>query len=201
MKCRYPDRDLTARLDNSICRYQGVPVYIRHTDANELTLYLLNNLQIVFKRISSDDEDLDISTIPMGYYQYTPRQVVYVSRRPVRRWKQGVEADALDFKFLNVANARHINIYTKAFEDMVMGRYPSLEETLKNFESSEETMEIAIHRDVVLEYLPNLKLVHVHYKGEEVGFLILGTKTVIVPSSERAWVISYHLSGFTWEVK
>jgi hypothetical protein len=202
MRCKFPERDLSQRLDSTICRYKGVPYYVRYTDRNLLTLYTLSsNGKKNALQISPFDDDFDISTIPLGYCQASNDYVVYLSRRPNRLYKQGLSGDSLQFRWINGAGRFSFHWVSGAVEQMVLNNYPPLNAALDNLRRSTTEREIAISRDIAMKFNPNLKLIYVYFKGDEVGWIIPDTNIVIIPSSELAWIVSQHLRGFSWEVR
>lgn len=204
MKCKFSERDISQRLDATVCRYRGHPYYVRYRDRNLLTLYTLDSGgKKEYLSIHPNDEDFDISTVPLGYMQFDPNTVVYLSRKPSRMWKQGLSPDGLQIVFHNANIVRYANVtmLCSAFQNMVLDVYPSLNEALSELRRSEKDKEIAISRDIALKININLKLIYVYYKTEEVGWIVPDTNIVMVPSSEMAWIVSKHLNGFTWEVR
>lgn len=203
MRCKFPERDLSQRLDHTICRYKGHPYYLRYLGDGSFNLFPLETVRKVTKSsmvIKASDEFLDISTPPLGYFQATQNNVFYVSRRPNRVYKQGLSLDSISGKDLKNKNVV-IDPWCKSFEDMILGVYPSIEYTLNGFTGSERDKEIAISKDITLEWKHKLQLVLIHYKNEEVGFMQIGTNTVIVPNTNMGWVVSRYLSQFNWRVQ
>lgn len=205
MRCKFPERDLSQRLDSTVCRYKGFPYWVRYVNRGVLGLYsLASGGKKCVHEISPTDENFDISTVPLGYVQITPDTVVYMSRRPNRIYKQGLSSDAISYKFTN-GNSFKVspNFFNEAFERMVIGNYPDLRDVLINLRRSETEKEIAISRDIALKYNPNLKIIILYFKGEdnEVGWIVPDTNIVIVPSSEKGWIVSNHLLGFSWEIR
>lgn len=205
MRCKFPERDLAQRLDATICRFRGLPVYVRVTGRG-LTLYSLpSGGKKALYEIRADDPEFDISTIPLGYVQIAPDIVVYTSRRPQRLYKQGLASESISWKFTNNNNNHRvpINFFNVAFENMVLGAYPDLRDALHILRKSDTEKEVAISRDIALKYNPNLKIISVYFKGEdaEVGWIVPDTNIVIVPSSEKGWIVSQNLVGFSWEIR
>lgn len=204
MRCKFNDRDLSQRLDATVCRYRGHPYYVRYTDRNRLSLYsLASHGKTLIHNIHPDDEYFDISTVPMGYLQINPDAVAYCTRRTARMWKQGLSADSINYQY-NDRNNKILqapSILTPAFENMVLGIYTPLNEALALLRKSDKEKEIAISRDVALKINPGLGLIFVYFKTEEIGWIPPDTSIVIVPTNDLAWVISKYLTGFTWEIK
>lgn len=204
MKCKYPDRDLSQRLDSSVCRYKGIPYFVRYAGKNTLTLYdLCHPNEKAVMEIKSNDPYFDISTIPLGYYQVEKNRVVYITRRPYRRYKQGIDADMLNMFSLreNRSLGHAFSIFHPGFRDMIMGDYPSVENALRDLRNSKVKMEMAISREAALEWVPELRVIHVFYKNTLVGWIPEGSRTVIVPNGEMAWIVSQNLSSFSWKVE
>lgn len=120
-------------------------------------------------------------------------------------YKQGVCHDNIRWSFLNDdtrnLSGKECSFNNKGFKDMIQGVYPSLEEALKLLPSKGRNHEIAISNNIALVWKEKLRLTYVYYKTEEHGFIVDGTRKVIVPKDEFGWVISHYLSGFDWEVE
>ena len=202
MRCKFPNKDLSQRLDSTICRYDGRPYYVRYRGDNLLDLQTLERQRSVLT-IKADDPLFDVSGIPLGYVQVTKENVCYVTRKASRIYKQGVTADTLVPHYMTSTSELHARFspYSQAFEDMIMERYPSLDSAIEMLRSSDTHREIAISRDVALKWNANLRLTYVYYKSQQVGFIIEGTRKVIIPSGDLSWIISTNLSGFNWEVE
>lgn len=206
MKCNIPAGDLNQRLNGTICRYRGVPVRVICEGGSTLSLWGISEGQHV-ANIKADDAEFDISGIPLGFVQVSPTTVVYVSRKAARIWKQGVTMESLSFKYLSRPSELEprFNILSKAFEDSVMDRFPSLQEAKEQLrvvpKDDRPTVDVAISRDVALSYVREMELTHVFYKEEKVGFMIKQDNTVITPSRDYGWVISKNLSFFDWKVE
>lgn len=203
MRCKFPERDLSQRLDQTVCRYKGFPYYVRYHDIGVLALYSLTNRSKIIHRISPDDIDFDVSSLPLGYYQQSDNSVIYCSRKPQRLYKQGITVDGLAYARLpgSINLGIGINIFCQGFVDMVTEKYPPLEVALEHLRRTEGNSEICISRDIALKWNYNLRIIVVHYKNEEAGWIPDGAKKVIVPTKEQGWVISNYLYGFSWEVE
>jgi len=202
MRCKFSERDIPQRLDHTICRFKGFPYYVRSNGGKLLFLYRLNNTKgVQDHEISADDALFDVSTPPLGYCQASSGRVLYVTRRPNRIYKQGLSSDAVAARGLR-GESPGIQIRTKEFENMIVGVYPSLEATLKEFpKHKEEDWETAISRDIALKWRHKLEIIQVYYKNDDVGFMLNGTNTVIVPNSGMGWIVSRYLSQLNWQVQ
>ena len=209
MRCKYQDRDLGQRLDQSIVRYKGHPYYVRHIDVNILSLYEVDgHRKDPILNIRSDDGYLDISTVPLGYFQLMPNIVVHATRVPSRQFKQGIHESILKMesipKSIEARNFRW-TIYCTGFKNMILGRYPTALEALATFRrwTNSSNCEIAIHKDVALEFVPEMGITNVYYKNENppCGWIPKNSRTVVVPNSEKAWIISMYLEHFGLEIE
>jgi hypothetical protein len=207
MRCKIPLRDLSLKLNDTICRYKNKPVYIKVADGT-LCLYELTSAgQKWFKVIKSDDPDLDISSIPLGYIQYNHR-VYYLTRIPMRKTKQGLSAGTLRITSLkSTSNSKGLSsalIWSQAFVDMVLDQYPSLQDSMKLLRKhySLDTKfcgEVALSRDIAIS-INEMGIIEVYYKTQFVGWIQPDRFTVHVPKSDLGWVISKYLSGLSWEI-
>ncbi len=207
MRCKYPTRDLSQRLDSTVCMYNNIPVYVRYTGESDiLDLFDLdqsNNKPV--NRIRASDPLFDISTPPLGFIQATPDSVCFLMRRPLRVYKQGLSNENVSFNSIGGSKNKleQRSIRSKAVKDMILNRYKNLDAALNELTNATRDCSIAISRDVCLEFVHKNRIIHVYYRGvdEPVGWMILGTRTVIVPSNDFGWVISKYISGLTWEVR
>lgn len=204
MRCKIPDRDLAQRLDNTICLYRQVPYLVR-IDGPQVQLRDIPTSKIV-EIIKSDDPDFDISTIPLGYVQWGP-QVVYLGRRPARIWKQAFSAENMSVKSIGGDDAafrdanRPFTLRSREFLNMIRNDYPVLDQVLEDFRLRKEAKEIAISRDIAVQYNSNLHITYVYYKTQQVGFILPNTRRVIVPSTDFGWIVSKYLNGLSWEIE
>lgn len=205
MRCKYPNRDLQQRLDGTICRYKGKAVYVRcGGDVGTLSLWYLpssrrNNAS---ENIKADDPYFDISTPSLGYFQAHKDRVAYASRRPMRLYKQGISPDNLMVRGIDGKNLfEGSDVYGPGFADMVNEKFDSLKNSIAEVRKSPVPTERVVSKDIAIRWDSALKLIFVSYQMEPVGFITEDSNTVIVPSSEKAWVVSMLLHGYSWEVQ
>lgn len=205
MRSKFEGKDVDGALSNTICRYQGVPVLVKAFDAKIVELYTLRDESQYIKAVKHDDEELDISTPPLGYAQVRKNQVTYVTRVPLRRWKQGIHAD--NIKTSSLPNSqlpnRGVSVMTKVFEDMIVGRYPRMEDCIQELIKMKEYGEKAISRDCALSI--NKGVINVFFKNDPVGIIpmkeaLKPRPTVLVPNISMGRIITLYLNEFTWEV-
>lgn len=207
MKCRIPVNDLAQKLDSTICRYKGHPYLIR-VDGTSLHLYSLTNTKNRLFVISYTDDDFDIAGLPLGYMQ-SGDYVPYLSRSPLRRTKQGLDARALKIRNNNRNNnpGTTVNslLYSQGFVDMILNQYPSLNDCIttirgKWMEDPSSNASIAVSRNVCLS-IDKVGIVKVYYKTDYVGWIEPDKFIVHVPSNDMGWVVSKFLSHeLSWEI-
>ena len=96
MSCKYVTlKDLTDRLDSTVCRYGGKLVYVRVKPTGpEVNLHLYDwpNVNSVIKTIKPDDPLFDISLLDLGYFNYVSNGenfALYPYRLSSKKYKQG----------------------------------------------------------------------------------------------------------------
>lgn len=125
------------------------------------------------KVIRADDPTLADGPYLLGYMNKVrsvsaegdPIEIVcYVTRVPVRRWKQGVCQENLHFQggLMNFRTACKI----PEFADMLRGKYPSFKQAVKSLD--DEHRAIAYHRHWAAA-LSKTGNIDVHYRGQLVG--------------------------------
>lgn len=208
MRSKYSDKDLRDRLEGTVCRYNEHPYYVAYGGGQTLLLSDMKNPgnKTLYKIVGSDP-DLDISTIPLGYVQLNNTRVLYVERKPHRRFKQGVDPDSVRYSTIDGKSgheAGHVihdlSFYSASVENMILDLYPNLDAVLST--KLDRDTEVAISREVALKYRKDLDMWEVYLQKEVVGYIPPGgSRTVIVPNNEMGWVVSLKLGMFSWEVQ
>lgn len=208
MRCKIPSADLSLKLNDSICRYKGEPVYIR-VDGSSLLLYHVTQTHDPFVKIKASDPDFDISGVPLGYVQ-VKGDVVYLTRTPVRKTKQGMDVRSTiirrvtDNSIISRGNNSHY-VFSQGFVDMVANKYPDLNDSIKmirgKYARDEKCLaQVAISRDIAM-WINEMGIINIHYKGEFVGWVEPNGDVVHVPSGGKGWVVSRFLSSvFSWKI-
>lgn len=213
MRCKIPDRDLAQKLDTSICRYDGLPVYCRVMSKSRIDLYALADTGgLPIATIKPRDEKFDVSGVPLGCMQspLNNRRAVYLSRSPIRRTKQGLHYSSVLIRRLGEDELRRVTqqdyVFSQPFIDMVKGVYPPLSECLNRLrtwhkQEQESIHEIAVNINIGLS-INAMGIIFVYFKNQFVGWIPPESNTVIVPESDKAWVISKFLSDeLSWKVE
>jgi hypothetical protein len=158
--------------------------------------------------IPPDDPLFDTASPPLGYMNYKD-DVIHVTRPPVRRARQGIDTRNLSFRVLGGRgcpyHTEHL-LFSKNFEEMVLGKYPKLEAALKKLRESWKKdykcgLSIAVTRDIALK-IKETGIIDVWHKEANIGYILpKNPNTVIVPEREDAWIISRYLAHeLSWEV-
>lgn len=208
---KYRPQDFTPRLDSSICLYKKLPYYLRvngdHFILTKLSAFgtdrrNLDKLKDMI--IQTDDPDLDISTIPLGYFFLNKNYAAYVERIPIRKYKQPVSVTNCRINALTSKGWIRVdpeNLYSQEMEDSVLNKFHSFNEACKLLKAN-AVQSIPLHRDIALVSRSGIYVVY--YKNEEVGWITPGTRVVKVPAddvSHTSWVVSMYLQELDWIVE
>lgn len=204
MRNKYRGADIRARLGSTVIRYKNKPYYCE-VDGEQVVLMDLITRNTVHRK-TADDPDLDVSSMDLGYVNIeNPRNVaVYVKRLPRRMYKQGIDLSALSYHALTLpANRFSVgqdNMWCKGFVDSYEGNFPTFSQAIK-FLTDGKRYSVAITRDVAL--LRDKDTVKVYVKDDEVAWLRLGTKQVIVPKGDCSWVtvLQLEIASSEWQVQ
>jgi hypothetical protein len=159
-----PD-ELVTRLRRSVIMYKGSPVYVEGVDGMTLQLTQLETGEPL--SVKSSDTGFDIGSPLLGYVN-TDGGAVYVMRRPIRLYKQGLSTENLTVRGGRGFNERYLK--DKSFSNMLLNIYPKLPSVLGAVMYSNPFAPIkssvrAFHRHLAVD---GNKL---HYKGREVGII------------------------------
>lgn len=161
-----------------------------------------------FKEIDIDPRDLkfDVSTPPLGWInsRYDGFDTAfYVERLNVRKWRQGLCNTNTQSSVIWNGKCQKFTsanmLWTKGFEDMVMGSYPTLENAFKTLKNKSTIQGIAVSRNIAIAKRDDVYTVW--YKKDEVGFIPVGSKVVRVPHEQHSKLISKFLKELTWEIE
>lgn len=214
MRCKIPSRDLALKLNDTICRYKGEPVWVKVVDGG-LYLYHIEEINTTgryFTTIKSTDPAFDVASVPLGYLQgegTNKHKVYYLSRVPIRKVKQGLPLNAIRSNQMGEddqggALGRLLkgngggSILTKSFVRMVRNEYPRLPDSMKmlrglHAKDPSQVYQVAIRRDIAIE-INQMGIINVHYKRNFVGWIQPDKNIVHIPKSDLSWVISKYLS-------
>lgn len=141
----YDEQDnISMRLLNSVVRVGKTPVYVIDAGAQEIRYKSLTSGRE--NTINLKSPRLDLSPIPLGYVNYRG-EIYYLSRMPVRKYKQGLSSESLN---MNGRNGRAKDVLrSKALAKCVLGQYPSQQEAIQRIKDG-EIMGLAFSRQFAI---------------------------------------------------
>lgn len=202
MKAKYPIQDYNQRLHRGVILWKGVPHCI-NTEDDTLNITDLVTGEMIARNVSPDHEHLDIAAFELGYVN-TEFGAYYLSRIPARQFKQAITAGSvIEYRLISEGIVREGMgrsrwLQSEQFRDRYIKPFPHFDLAINLFD--DEKQSVALSPSIAITKNRD-KSFTVWYKLEEVGKIKHNTRTVIVPSSEKAWVISMYLSQLNWEVQ
>jgi len=149
-------------LSGCLILYKNEPIYISEvfTDRRRILLrYAANfhrHIGEKYDELNIRDEDIDMTPFPMGYVNMPKitgkTEIVSTFRTPARLMKIGLCSDNL----YTVGGTRSV-IYTKAFYNTVLGKFPTVEEAL---EEAEEGSNVAFSRHFAINNKGQVNYLH-----------------------------------------
>lgn len=186
--------DLQSRLDRTICRYEGTPVYVR-ANGNMLALYEVVQYNKLVKEIVADDPKFDISIMEIGYFNHSGKGVAYATKLPTKQWKAALYSVSISDIGGQKMSIGSTPQHDQGFYDALVNSFPSTQESLEKVTSG-EVKEVAISQSVAFGTTP-VGVVFVYYKTKSVGWIAPGEKKVNIVNHDYTWVIErlLHRSG------
>lgn len=190
MRNKYKGQDIRARLGGTILRYKGIPYYCE-AEGEIIALHDIVDKRLI-ARVSPDDQQLDISSLTLGYFNIKDK-AVHAARQPHRRYKQGVDIYSLQYKVAGAERTRFEadQMFCKGFVDGIMGHYPTLLGGIEALTKLKTHTSIAISQDVAIALGKSALMIFI--KGDEAGWIVGGTEktavpVAVIPKSETSWV-------------
>jgi hypothetical protein len=184
--------EIKSRLEGTVVLYENEPVFINRVavpggkeDKDEIARvffhklpFTLNNRPPEFRRYLSSKK-FDLTPFRMGYANLEKR-TVFVSRSPVRQYKQGLTGDVT--KLSEVSGERselgfNTLVQDKGFVDMVQGVYPDFKTAGQVLEAGEKR-SLAISRSFAFLSDPDLDILILMNKGVKCGIVLRGDKNI-----------------------
>lgn len=202
----FRERDLHQRLHDTFVLYKGLPYYCgvvrgddEHYDEDDgdshggYHLRLTSCINDTHIEVDPYHTDLDISSIPVGYYNGT-RGVSFLRRKPIRQYphKQTVGADTLVCRDTNKQPRELPPLRSTSFYDMVVGNYPSFKEAYQHVKNTSSPKAIHIHFCIGEDF-------SMLYKNEVIGKCISENKVYVEPSL-KDFIYRRFLKKFNIEV-
>ena len=153
----FTQEDCQMRLNRTLCRYKGEPVYVEVYNEDPLNTVRLTPIPYDAKkrrslRVPTTDPDFVHRSPELGYVNY-PRggekqDCYYYARSPKRRQQQGLSAGNVDV--LNEHGPSFSDIWmTDAFRNLIVNIYPKYEQALKSVLDG-DVKGVAFHRHVCI---------------------------------------------------
>lgn len=198
-------KDLCDRLHGTICRYKDVPVTVTFVTVNTLALTDIVTGELI-ANIRPTDPDFDISSPEVGYMNFVENgrnYVAFVTRLPLRRYRQGLYQQTCEFRSVDGVTQR--SIYGKTyfsmagFKDSVMGIFPTLGKA-RSMLRAETADEVALSREVALKKTDS-GLYLVYLKTKNIGWIKPDSFEVEMMAGEFDWVAERYLSRLGLDTK
>ena len=161
--------DAQMRLTGCVVRYKDDPVYIHsvnHSEARGIyaNLSILGSEDQIRKGVN--DPEWDYRPIPTGYMNYASN-AFYITRIPIRKWKQGLHADNV----VSLPATRRVMdlVRTVEFKSVVKNLYPTFDDI--NTMIRLGLKGGAFHRKFCLRGNMYAKTPMLEYMGEVVGLV------------------------------
>lgn len=192
-------KDLSDRLHGTICRYKNVPATVSVVSEKCLMLTDICNGELIAK-IKPDDPDFDISSPELGYFNYNESDgdaAIYTARQPYRRFRQGLYQQACNFSTIDGASLRGYYgktfFSTKGFYNLLIGKFPSVEEAQAILRSDSKIEEIAISPSIALKKT-GAGLILVYFRTTNVGWIKPDSNEVEIVVGEFDWVVERYFN-------
>lgn len=149
----YSQEDAQMRLNRTICRYKGLPVYVEvynEDPTNTLRLSVLplnHNVRRVTFKILSTDPDFVHRSPELGYLNHKwgdEYNAWYYSRSPKRKQQQGLSAGNVDVFNAHGPHFSDVSL-SQCFCDMIVGVYPKFDDCLERVMEG-DVKGVAFHR-------------------------------------------------------
>lgn len=159
--------DFRMMFDGTLVRYSGDPVFIHNIEGDlKAECLFIGNQE--YKHINIRDQKFDFQPVSLGYVNVRG-QAIYVSRNPLRKFKQGLHPECLnlvatpdDFdseeRYSDV-NRQVKSLKAKCLYNTVKRIFPSLEDVIASFEDKVKVgafdRQFALRNDGLLRYRGN----------------------------------------------
>lgn len=210
MKNKFLSQDFVQKIDQTFVRYKGECFFARVTEGIGIAISEPHNTANVVSHIDPYDDELDLSSIPLGYFNLMDNKVAgYAFRIPMRKYKQGVSTSNTRITILVEGNEHSYGsegLFTKGFTDSQRNKFPDLLACEKLF-LKERWASVAISQEIGLCKPPLKALpaqdptsVEVFFRRDKVGTYSFATNVLEVPDSTFAMMMSKILSKHTWRI-
>lgn len=168
--------DVQMRLHGTIIRYKGEPVQAYHNklDSLLLDLYTLRNRKET-KDVHSSDEDLDISSVPLGFVNATKGKTFLANRVTARRQNQGLSEVNVYIKDMYTSESRRPWPFSFAdLADTIEGKYPKFIDSVEKLNTKQKPKYldmVAFDRKLMLEQTADKGLLKLRLLNHVIGLV------------------------------
>jgi hypothetical protein len=171
--------DANRYLANTICYWRGEPVMVSGVDAGYQAIgYKLpyprgRNPEVI--RFDVRDEAFNATDYRLGYINTAEAGAIFATRRPARIQSQGLCGANMSFKQRVGRDVRPRDIlrdlvYDAGLRDMLMGRYPTVEEARQKLRDNPNIMSVAFDRLFAIRRHEQFNnLFFLEYRGNDVA--------------------------------
>lgn len=156
--------DVKLRLGSSLVRkMDGSPVYVQGVESrNEVVVHNCHSGRK--ERLSV--EELDLTPVPLGYVE-SDGEVMYVTRKPTRRYKQGLTTENMVVRDVMRNSFTRLPVNDKGLCKAIMNNYPKVEEAFQECRAGKRIVPFS-REWAVANYKDDLCVMH---KGIVVGYV------------------------------
>lgn len=147
--------DAQQRLLKTVIVHQGRPMYVHEVRS---PTKVLGMDMLLRKLVEFELEPSSVAPPTLGYVNWKD-SVVFVTRRPVRRVRQGVCSENIDAR----VNDKNEFMSSSSFAKMLMDDYPTFKAALKDIKN-EKAVRVAFSKDFAISH--DFRIL---YQGEVVG--------------------------------
>lgn len=134
-------RDLSARLNGTICLHKGVPVYVFIEELDPIEMVKIKPIEFTlsgshkYKTVSYLDPDFSYKPFDLGFCNHPSlNDCVFTFRTGLRGTSQGLTTRTCMYSYPNnerIHRAENAIVYHKAFKNTILNKYPSIKECLE----------------------------------------------------------------------
>lgn len=157
------EADVKLRLGSSLVRKGETPVYIKGVESiNKVIVYDPIKRETDFAKVS----DLNLTPVPLGYVE-RDGEVLYVTRKPTRKYKQGLTQENMVAKDVLSGRLVALRIDDRGLSKAILGQYPSIEQSFQQCRDGADIVPFS-REWAVANYKGELCVMH---KGSVVGYV------------------------------
>ena len=158
--------DAQMRANNTVVRFNDKPVYIKRIEPlnGEITAFFIYLLNGQSNNAPVMDARWNWKPVPTGYVN-TGMGAVFLMRKPVRKWKQGLAADNVQFNHVMRVGTNQL-LRSRNMGRMIVRDYPSFDEAR---EKLAEVRSCAFHPEFALVRM-DIGPLYLNYRGDVVGW-------------------------------